>query len=99
MRLSSSSMTARQRAGRHLAVRAVLLTPARMESATETRRHEAPRVRRAAQSAGHTAERGRARVDPIITRLVHDACRPRAGPAPQAHASNPIGVYTAPFPT
>jgi len=28
---------------------------------------------------------------------VHDAYRPRAGPAPQAHASNPIGVYTALF--
>src|SRR5947209_7699405 len=66
-----------------------------MESATETPRHEAPRVRRAARSAGRTAERDRARVGSIITRLVHDAYRPRAGPAAQAHASNPIGVYTA----
>src|SRR5439155_17962649 len=73
----------------------IALTLARTESATEARRHGAPRVRRAARSAGHTAERGRARVGPIITRLVHDACRPRAGPAAQAHASNPIGVYSA----
>src|SRR5439155_10075620 len=73
----------------------IALTLARTESATEARRHGAPRVRRAARSAGHTAERGRARVGPIITRLVHDACRPRAGPAAQAHASNPIGAYTA----
>ena len=76
---------------------AAQVTRRAIESATETRRHGAPRIRRAARSAGDTAERGRARVGPIITRLVHDACRPRAGPATQAHASNPIGVYTARF--